>query len=44
MRARAYPGEDPATVKPPEVVAERIVALLGEPFETGHRERVDAVH
>ncbi|MGD9472657.1 MAG: SDR family NAD(P)-dependent oxidoreductase [Novosphingobium sp.] len=44
MRARAYPGEDPATVKPPEVVADRIVALLGEPFETGHRERVDAVH
>lgn len=28
MRARAYPGEDPATVKPPEEVAARIVALL----------------
>ena len=40
MRAKAYPGEDPATVKPPEAVAERIVALLGEDFPTGHRERV----
>ncbi|MEE4199170.1 SDR family NAD(P)-dependent oxidoreductase [Erythrobacter sp.] len=40
MRARAYPGEKPETVKPPEVVAERIVALLEEDFETGHRERV----
>jgi len=41
MRARAYPGEDPATVKPPEAVADRLVALLGEPFETGHRESVN---
>ena len=41
MRARAYPGEDPATVKPPEAVADRIVALLGEPFESGHRENVN---
>ena len=40
MRERAYPGEDPASVKPPEVVAERIVALLTEEFETGSRERV----
>jgi len=40
MRARAYPGEAPASVKPPEVVAERLVALLGEPFETRHRETV----
>ena len=40
MRARAYPGEDPQTVKQPEVVADRIVALLQEPFLTGHRERV----
>lgn len=37
MRARAYPGEDPATVKPPEAVADRIVALLGEDFPTGTR-------
>jgi len=41
MRARAYPGEDPASVKPPEVVADRLVALLAEDFENGHRERVD---
>lgn len=42
MRARAYPGEDPATVKLPEVVADRLVQLLQEPFGTGHRERVEA--
>ena len=41
MRARAYPGEDPATVKAPEVVAERIVTLLGEQFASGHRESVN---
>jgi NAD(P)-dependent dehydrogenase (short-subunit alcohol dehydrogenase family) len=41
MRARAYPGEDPASVKPPEAVARRIAALAGESFVTGHRERVD---
>ena len=40
MRAKAYPGEDPQTVKPAEAVAERIVALVQEPFPTGHRERV----
>ena len=43
MRARAYPGEDPASVKPPEDVARRLVALLSEPFVTGHRERVNSV-
>ncbi|MBV7260056.1 SDR family NAD(P)-dependent oxidoreductase [Erythrobacter crassostreae] len=41
MRARAYPGEDPETVKPPEAVAERITALVQEDFKTGHRERVE---
>jgi NAD(P)-dependent dehydrogenase (short-subunit alcohol dehydrogenase family) len=41
MRARAYPGEDPQTVKPPETVAQRIVALLNGDFATGHRERVE---
>ena len=40
MRARAYPGEDPATLKGPEVVAERIVALLVEDYEDGARVRV----
>lgn len=41
MRARAYPGEDPASVKPPEAVAARLVALLGEAFASGHREAVN---
>ena len=41
MRARAYPGEDPVTVKPPEVVADRIAALVSEDFPSGHRERVE---
>lgn len=41
MRARAYPGEDPQTVKPPEAVAEHIVQLLQRDFQTGLRERVD---
>ena len=40
MRARAYPGEDPASVKDPRVVADRIVALAVTGFEDGHRERV----
>ena len=40
MRAKAYPGEDPQTVKQPEAVADRILGLLQEPFPTGHRERV----
>lgn len=40
MRARAYPGEDPAAVKPPEQVAARIVALVSEDFPTRHRERI----
>lgn len=41
MRARAYPGEDPASIKPPEVVADRIAALIAADFETGHFERVE---
>ena len=41
MRARAYPGEDPRDVKPPEVVASRIAALLAEGFTALHRERID---
>ncbi len=40
MRARAYPGEAPESVKPPETVAERIVALAIAGFAEGHRERV----
>ena len=42
MRARAYPGEDPNTLKSPDVVADRLVSLLGEPFSSGHRESVNA--
>jgi NAD(P)-dependent dehydrogenase (short-subunit alcohol dehydrogenase family) len=41
MRARAYPGEDPQTVKAPEVVGDRLVALLVEGFTALHRERID---
>jgi short-subunit dehydrogenase len=41
MRARAYPGEAPESVKPPEAVAERIVAMLAEDFETGAFEALD---
>lgn len=40
MRAKAYPGEDPATVKQPEIVGQRIAALVAEDFETRRRERV----
>lgn len=41
MRAAAYPGEDPATVKEPSVVADAIVALLQREFDTGTRIAVD---
>ena len=41
MRARAYPGEDPASVKDPQIVADRIVALAVSGFDEGHRERVE---
>jgi NAD(P)-dependent dehydrogenase (short-subunit alcohol dehydrogenase family) len=37
MRAKAYPGEDPSTVKEPSVVADAICALLTSEFATGHR-------
>jgi NAD(P)-dependent dehydrogenase (short-subunit alcohol dehydrogenase family) len=42
MRARAFPGEDPATLKSPEVVADAIVGLLTEDFESGRRLEVIA--
>ena len=41
MRARAYPGEDPATVKAPEVVGERIAALAAENWASGTRIRLE---
>lgn len=41
MRARAYPGEDPESVKPPEVVGERIADLVTQGFDSGWYERVE---
>jgi NAD(P)-dependent dehydrogenase (short-subunit alcohol dehydrogenase family) len=41
MRARAYPGEDPQTVKPPEAAAARIVDLIVGGFSSPHRERIE---
>ncbi len=40
MRAQAYPGEAPETIKPPEKVADRLLALVAEGFDNLHRERV----
>lgn len=37
MRARAFPGEDPATLKQPSAVGDAIAHLLAGDFETGHR-------
>lgn len=37
MRASAFPGEDPASLKQPPAVAEAILRLLAEDFETGYR-------
>lgn len=37
MRARAYPGEDPATIKAPHVVGEMIATMLADDFSTGTR-------
>ena len=37
MRTRAFPGEDPSTIKQPATVAGAIVDLLTEDFETGRR-------
>ena len=42
MRARAFPGEDPMTLKTPSVVAEAVVGMLKEDFETGHRLEIAA--
>ena len=37
MRARAFPGEDQTTLKPPSAVADAIAELLRGDFDTGHR-------
>jgi NAD(P)-dependent dehydrogenase (short-subunit alcohol dehydrogenase family) len=42
MRALAYPGEEPETVKPPEAVAAAIVARLSADAPSGQRMRVEA--
>lgn len=41
MRARAFPGEDPATLKAPGAVADAIVDLLLSDAPSGHRIRVE---
>jgi len=41
MRAKAYPGEDPASLKAPEAVADHILALLGEQFASPSRTNVN---
>ncbi|MVZ97230.1 SDR family NAD(P)-dependent oxidoreductase [Sphingorhabdus sp. IMCC26285] len=41
MRAAAYPGEDPSTLKEPSVVAHAIVDMLQHACETGTRIAVD---
>lgn len=41
MRARAFPGEDPATLKAPGAVADAIVDLLLSDAPSGHRVRVE---
>jgi short-subunit dehydrogenase len=44
MRAKAYPGEDPATLKPPSVVGEAITRLIAEGFKTGHKAVINQDH
>ncbi|TCD05336.1 SDR family NAD(P)-dependent oxidoreductase [Erythrobacteraceae bacterium CFH 75059] len=41
MRTRAFPGEDPATLKRPEVVGAAVADLLDDDFENRLRIRVD---
>ncbi|BAV64007.1 oxidoreductase [Sphingobium cloacae] len=40
MRARAFPGEDPATLKGPEAVADAIVDMIAADTPTGYRTRI----
>ena len=42
MRANAFPGEEPESVKPPEVVAEAILKRLSAETPTGEKVRVEA--
>jgi hypothetical protein len=42
MRALAFPGEEPESVKPPEVVATAIVERLTRDTASGEKVRVEA--
>jgi NAD(P)-dependent dehydrogenase (short-subunit alcohol dehydrogenase family) len=42
MRQLAFPGEEPASVKPPEVAAKAILDRLLADAKTGERVRVEA--
>jgi hypothetical protein len=42
MRALAFPGEEPESVKPPEVVARAIVERMAAKVPTGEKVRVEA--
>lgn len=42
MRALAFPGEEPEQVKPPEVVADAILARLTADAPTGEKVRIEA--
>jgi NAD(P)-dependent dehydrogenase (short-subunit alcohol dehydrogenase family) len=42
MRALAFPGEEPESVKPPEVVARAIVSRLTADAPTGEKVRIEA--
>ena len=42
MRANAFPGEEPDSVKPPEVVAKAIMTRLLSDADSGERVRVEA--
>jgi hypothetical protein len=37
MRAKAFPGEDQETLKPPSAVAEAVLEMLRADFDTGYR-------
>lgn len=41
MRARAYPGEDPASLKAPQAVGQKVVELLAIDFASGCRYRLE---
>ncbi len=42
MRAKAFPGEDPETIKQPVVVGDAVAKLIVDDFENGTRIRINA--